>query len=344
MSALVRVPVEPTETMIEAAFSAPMRGHPETAVQSYYDIWRAMLAAAPSDQRAEAVQEAGSTPLQSGRATTESQSSAHPQPAPGSGGENVATTASQEAHEFRCHARPEDGRCSTQCQDCARIDEYQRRARERCRGVDQWSHRTLWESPNVQADQMAGAQEPLAKSARAEPSSTVRDKPGETEVSPASLPPSASPEVWRKATPAENLRVIRGRLYEKLSPAERDELDDAADALERLARERDRYFGLAKERLLHIGELARERDETQANLHVLLAEFAVQETALSAAREALRDLLDALDDEAKAQLAAEVAADNYSDPKPELRQHEAAMIRASEAAKKARAALAGKEK
>lgn len=42
------VPVEPTEEMYKAAHNAPARGHPETASQSYKDIWKAMLAASPS--------------------------------------------------------------------------------------------------------------------------------------------------------------------------------------------------------------------------------------------------------------------------------------------------------
>lgn len=37
---------------------------------------------------------------------------------------------------------------------------------------------------------------------------------------------------FRKATPSENLRILRGRLYERLSEAERQELMEAADLLE----------------------------------------------------------------------------------------------------------------
>ena len=42
----VLVPVEPTDAMLEAAFNAPARGHPETATSSFTDIYSAMIAAA----------------------------------------------------------------------------------------------------------------------------------------------------------------------------------------------------------------------------------------------------------------------------------------------------------
>lgn len=58
---------------------------------------------------------------------------------------------------------------------------------------------------------------------------------------------------------------------------------------------------------------------------------------------ALRELLDALEAEAKAILAASVAIENYSDPKLEVRAQKRAMLRASEATKAARAALAQTE-
>lgn len=37
----------------------------------------------------------------------------------------------------------------------------------------------------------------------------------------------------RPATPAENLRILRARLFDQLSPAERRELNEAAEILER---------------------------------------------------------------------------------------------------------------
>lgn len=43
----VLVPVEPTPEMVDAAFRAPCSGHPETGGQSYPNIYRAMIAAAP---------------------------------------------------------------------------------------------------------------------------------------------------------------------------------------------------------------------------------------------------------------------------------------------------------
>ena len=43
----VLVPAEPTPEMLRAALRAPCSGHPETGGQSYHNIYRAMLAAAP---------------------------------------------------------------------------------------------------------------------------------------------------------------------------------------------------------------------------------------------------------------------------------------------------------
>lgn len=44
----VLVPVEPTPEMLRAALRAPCSGHPETGGQSYHNIYRAMIAAAPN--------------------------------------------------------------------------------------------------------------------------------------------------------------------------------------------------------------------------------------------------------------------------------------------------------
>jgi hypothetical protein len=43
----VIVPREPTQDMIDAAHNAPREGHPETAVATFREIYKAMLAAAP---------------------------------------------------------------------------------------------------------------------------------------------------------------------------------------------------------------------------------------------------------------------------------------------------------
>jgi len=56
-------------------------------------------------------------------------------------------------------------------------------------------------------------------------------------------------------------------------------------------------------------------------------------------RSALRELIDALEDEAKTKMAAEVAADNFSNPEPELRKATKALLRVVEAKRVAMNAL-----
>ena len=45
------VPMDPTKEMFDAAFDAPCIGHPETSGQSYDSIYKAMLAAAPEQNK-----------------------------------------------------------------------------------------------------------------------------------------------------------------------------------------------------------------------------------------------------------------------------------------------------
>ena len=45
------VPIDPTQEMFDAAFHAPSVGHPETSGQSYGSIYKAMVSAAPEQQK-----------------------------------------------------------------------------------------------------------------------------------------------------------------------------------------------------------------------------------------------------------------------------------------------------
>jgi hypothetical protein len=74
------------------------------------------------------------------------------------------------------------------------------------------------------------------------------------------------------------------------------------------------------------------------------AEIASLQARVEELERAVRDLLDTGEAEAKATLAAQVATENFSDPRPEQRQQTAAMLAASAAEKRARAALAAAPK